>query len=121
MIASVVLYCGKQGISPRGDTEKLDKPGKPENFLVLLQILAVNDKVLGENLESPAMRSAKQFSPRHKMNCCNGTAYHLAVKEINAACYYAIADEVIENFSLPFPVNVGTCRASHDPIHTCLA
>ena len=63
-IASAVLYCGKQGVALRGDTEKLNKSGNPGNFLTLLKLLAVNDKVLCEHLESPAMLSAKQISPQ---------------------------------------------------------
>ena len=88
-IASAVLYCGKQGIALRGDTEKFDKPGNPGNFLALLKLLAVHDKVLREHLESPTMRSAKQLSPQTQNELIAVMGQHIIlqdlVKEINAA------------------------------------
>ena len=65
-IARTVLFCGRQCIALRGDSEKLpegDSSGNPGNFLALLKLLTINDNVLRNQLETPAMRGATYISP----------------------------------------------------------
>ena len=54
-LANAVLFCGRQCIALRGDTEHLDKLGNPGNFLALLKLLATHDDVLRNHLQAPAM------------------------------------------------------------------
>ena len=42
-IVRAILFCGRQCIALRGNSEQLDTPGNPGNFLSLLKLLSVYD------------------------------------------------------------------------------
>lgn len=102
-IARAVLFCSRQCIALRGDTEKLTEnnssSGNPGNFLALLKLLAVHDDVLRTHLEAPAMRCATYISPRTQNELIEVMGKHMILQgilhDLNAAPYYSIlADEV---------------------------
>ena len=51
-MARAVRFCGRQCIALRGDSEDLESPGNPGNFLALLKLLAVHDSVLQSHLQA---------------------------------------------------------------------
>ena len=98
-IAAAVLFCGRQCIALRGDSEKLNESGNPGNFLALLRLLSVHDQDLKSHLETPAMRSATYMSPQTQNEMIEVIGQQIILKgildELNAAPFYSIlADEV---------------------------
>ena len=97
-LASAVLFCGRQCIALRGDTERIDKPGNPGNFLALLKLLATHDDVLRNHLQAPAMRNATYISPRTQndlIEVMGEQIFQGIVDDVNASPFYSIlADEV---------------------------
>ncbi|KAL5491305.1 hypothetical protein EMCRGX_G016568 [Ephydatia muelleri] len=88
-----------QCIALRGDSEQLETPGNPGNFLALLKLLAVNDHVLHQHLQSPAMRNVTHMSPQTQNELIEVMGKHIVLRtivdELKAARWYAIlADEV---------------------------
>ena len=65
--AECIFYCGRQCIALRGDTERLNQPGNPGNFLAMLTVVANHDPVLKAHLENPRLRNATYISP-HTQN-----------------------------------------------------
>ena len=65
--AECILYCGRQCIALRGDTERLNQPGNPGNFLAMLTVVPNHDPVLKAHLENPRLRDATYISP-HTQN-----------------------------------------------------
>lgn len=98
-IAEAVLFCGKQCIALRGDSESINTPGNPGNFLSLLKLIANYDEALRKHLHSPAMKCVTHMSPQTQNELLEVMAKHILlrdiVKEIKKAKYYSImADEV---------------------------
>ena len=98
-VARAVLFCGKQCIALRGDSEQLDTPGNPGNFLALLRLMAVTDGDLHQHLQSPAMRCVTHMSPQTQNELIEVMGKHIVlhriVKELKEARFYSIlADEV---------------------------
>ena len=46
-----------------GDTERLNQPGNPGNFLAMLTVVAGHDPILKSLLENPRLRNAMYISP----------------------------------------------------------
>ena len=102
-LSRAVLFCGRQCIALRGDTEKLGEidssSDNPGNFLVLLKLLAVHDDVLRSHLETSLMRCTTYISPRTQNELIAVMGKHMILQgildEVNVAPYYSIlADEV---------------------------
>ena len=97
-LASAVLFCGRQCIALRGDTERIDKLGNPGNFLALLKLLATHDDVLRNHLQAPAMRNATYISPRTQndlIEVMGEQIFQGIVDDVNVSPFYSIlADEV---------------------------
>lgn len=52
-VAEVILFCGRQCIALRGDSEDVeDKSGNSGNVLAALQIVATHDELLNQHLHS---------------------------------------------------------------------
>jgi len=99
LIASAVLYCGRQCIALRGDAEGIESPGNPGNFLALLKLLAVHDDELRKHLEAPALRCATQLFPQTQNELVKVMGKHIILQgilnELKSAKFYTIlADEV---------------------------
>jgi len=99
LIASAVLYCGRQCIALRGDAEGIESPGNPGNFLALLKLLAVHDDALRKHLEAPALRCATQLFPQTQNELVKVMGKHIILQgilnELKSAKFYTIlADEV---------------------------
>ena len=94
-IARAVLFCGRQCIALRGNTEKLaemdSSSDNPGNFLALLKLLAVHDDVLCSHLETPSMRCATYVSPRTQNELIAVMGKHMILQgildELNVAQY----------------------------------
>ena len=63
-LANAELFCDKQSIALCGDTEHINKPGNPGNFLALLKLLSTHDEILRNHLQAPAMQNATYISLR---------------------------------------------------------
>ena len=94
LLANAVLFCGRQCIALRGDTECIDKSGNPGNFLALLKLLATHDEILRNHLQAPAI----YISPRTQndlIEVMGDQIFQGIVDDINASPFYSIlADKV---------------------------
>ena len=98
-MARAVLFCGRQCIALRGDSEHLESPGNSGNFLALLKLLAVHNSVLQSHLQAPSMRCATYMSPQTQNELIEVVGKHIIlqgiVDKVNASPFYSIlADEV---------------------------
>ena len=98
-IVRAILFCGRQCIALRGDSEQLDTPGNPGNFLSLLKLLSVHDRTLQNHFESPPMRCVTYMSPQTQNEVIEVIGKHIilrrVVDDLKASKFYAIsADEV---------------------------
>ena len=98
-IAAAILFCGRQCIALRGDSEKLNEPGNPGNFLALLKLLSIHDQNLQAHLESPAMRCATYISPHTQNEMIEVIGKRIILKgiveDLNDTPFHSIlADEV---------------------------
>ena len=66
-IATAALFCGKQCIALRGDSEKLNKSGNPGNFIALLRLLSVHNQDLKSHLEPQKSGVQHTYHRRRRM------------------------------------------------------
>ena len=98
-IIRAVLFCGRQCIALRGDSEHLAEAGNAGNLLELLRLLAINDELLHKHLNSPSMRNASYLSHRSQNEILEVLVQHMILRdiidEVKQADFYAIlADEI---------------------------
>ena len=97
-LASAVLFCTRQYIALRGDSENLDTAGNLGNFLALLKLLANHDAILRDHLEAPAMRNATYISLQTQNDLIDVLGEQIfagIVGDINASPLYSVlCDEV---------------------------
>ena len=99
-VIEALIFCGKQCIAIRGDSESLaDENVNPGNFLSVLKLVARHNEVLASHLSQPAMKNATMISPRIQNEILEIIAQHYIVRdlaeEVRKAKYYSIlADEV---------------------------
>ena len=62
--AQSVIFCGRQCIALRGDTETLKHTGNPGNFLAFLKVLATHDLALKAHLDSPRLKNTTYLLPQ---------------------------------------------------------
>ena len=109
MVARAILFCGRQCIAHRGDSENFESSGNPGNFRALLQLFTIHDDVLRHHLESRAMRCVTHLSPQTQNELIAVMGKHIVLKgilnEIITARYYSVlTDEVtshnVDHFAL---------------------
>ena len=110
-ITEAVLYCGRQCITLRGDSEELSTPGNLGNFLALLQVLASHDRILQEHLAHPQMQNATYYSPKVQNEMIDIIGKELIQKpildEVRKAKFFSImVDEVTVNNKEQMPLCV---------------
>ena len=101
--AESILFCGRQGIALRGDTEKLDKPGNPGNFLAFLKEIAKRDPLLKDHLEHPRLKNATYISPRIQNELIDVLGRDIIQKglvdSVKQAKFYSIMADEITSFN----------------------
>ena len=107
--AQCILYCGRQCIALRGDTEKLSQPGNPGNFLSMLKVLANYDAILKRHLEKPRQRHATYISPRIQNEIIDIIGKHIIQKSIlekiqQARFFSVMVDEVTSHNTEVMPL-----------------
>ena len=76
------MYCGRQCIVLRGDTEGLNTSGNPGNILSLLKLMATRNTVLNEHLKSPAMCSVTCMSPQPQNDLLEVILKHIILHDL---------------------------------------
>ena len=93
------MYCRRQCIALRGDSEELSTPGNPGNFLALLPVLASHDRILPEHLEHPQMQNATYCSPEVQNEMIDIIGKELIQKtilnEVRKAKFFSIMAEEV--------------------------
>ena len=98
-IAQAVLFCGRQCIALREDSEDVASKGNPGNFLAYLKDVATSDDVLKHHIYAPLKKNATYLSPRCQNEIIDiiGQQQILAsiLEEVRKARYFSVlADEV---------------------------
>ena len=98
-IIEAILFCAKQCIALRSDTESLEASKNPGNFLSLTKLMTKHNETLQKHLESTAVMNATYASPHTQNELLEIMGGHIVLQDIvneinHAKCYSIMADEV---------------------------
>ena len=79
---AILFFRGRQCIAFRGDEESLNSPGNPENFLSLLNLLALHDDTLKIHMESLEFEMPLMCFPRTQNDIFEVMGKHKILKHI---------------------------------------
>lgn len=98
-IVDAIIFCGKQCIALRGDSENINDPGNCGNFLEILKLLSKENDLLSKHLSNPNNKNATYVSPDIQNQLISVIGFDIIqadiLKEISNAKFFSVlADEV---------------------------